>query len=110
MHAKSEPTVYAGPLMAFKLMRITRDGNFKSLFICKNRTYAPGPRWYRAGKFPTKGFAVRTGFHCLAAPSAPYLSMKGRIWACVQIREYQVIERPASQGGTWYLAKYMRIL
>lgn len=110
MHAKVEPTIYGGPRIAFKLMRVTRDGDYKSLFIKKTKTYSPGPLWYEAKRYPTKGFAVRTGFHCLAEPHAPHLSKKRRVWVTIQIRDYQVIQRPSSQGGTWYIAKYMRIL
>lgn len=33
-----------------------------------------------------------------------------RIWAKVEIEDYQAINRPESQGGTWVLANKMRVI
>lgn len=95
-------------MIAWKLFRDTRTGP-APLFINKRLRLQTGP-WYEAECHPTKGFAVRPGWHVTAQPHAPHLSTKGRVWCMVEIEDYVSIERPASQGGTWYLAKKMRLL
>jgi hypothetical protein len=57
-----------------------------------------------------KGFAYRPGWHCTLKPEAPHLSPKGRVWARVEIADYEEYDRPASQGGTWALAQRMKVL
>ena len=70
----------------------------------------PMGTWLTADDHPTKGYAHRPGWHVCADPIAPHLSMKGRAWYVVDIEDYTTINRPASQGTTWYLAEKMRVL
>ena len=95
---------------AYKLFRRRKNGTFGSLFINRKapiKFYS----WVQAETHPTKGFAVRTGWHCLAKPKAPHLSTKGRVWCRVQIAQpITTINRPNHQGGKWYLAHWMRIV
>ncbi len=96
-------------MIAYKLFRKRKDGTLGSLFI-NRRAVLPVGKWLIAETHPTSKFAVRHGWHCLAKPNAPHLSKRGRVWAKVEIEDYQTIQRPASQGGQWYLAGIMRIL
>lgn len=86
-----------------------KDGSIKSLFINKKQRLPIG-EWLDAEEIPTKGFAVRKGWHCTANPIAPHLSEKNRVWKKVEIDGYTEFQRPNSQGGLWYLASRMRIL
>lgn len=96
-------------MIAYKLFRETKNGERKSLFINKTQPYIKN-WWYEAKEYPTKGYKTRKGFHCTSKPYAPHLSMKGRAWYFVEIINYEIMERPKSQGGTWYIAQDMRIL
>jgi hypothetical protein len=100
--------------IAYKLFRKTRDNRITSLFINKTRNLPVGV-WMEAENYPTKGFAVRQGWHCTAIPHAPHLKMKLkngeiRVWRKVLIEDYTEEMRPENQGGLWYLAKRMMIL
>ena len=57
-----------------------------------------------------KGFAVRKGWHCTLEKNAPHLSEKNRIWVEVEVEDYELYDRPESQGGTWVLAQKMKIV
>ena len=65
--------------------------------------------WLDAELHPTKGYAVRKGWHCTTAPVAPHLSPKGRVWVEVEVADFELYERPLSQGGVWVLAQKMKI-
>jgi hypothetical protein len=96
--------------VGYKLFRVRRDGSLGSLFINRRARLVVGGE-YISGVHPTKGFAVRPGWHITAAPRVPHLSTKGRMWFRVAFRG-NVVEhvRPVSQGGLWYTAKYIKIL
>ncbi|MEI6194395.1 MAG: hypothetical protein WCS42_08695 [Verrucomicrobiota bacterium] len=96
-------------MKAYKLFRVRKEGSLGSLFINRRRQLPVG-RWLNAEAIPTRGFALRPGWHAMARPRAPHLSMKGRRWFVVEVYQWQRIERPASQGGVWYLARRMKIL
>ena len=96
-------------IRAFKLLRLRRDGSLGPLFI-NRRQRIPQGVWLDAEPHRTKGFAFRPGWHCCRIPHAPHLSEKGRVWCEVEIEDYQLLERPESQGGAWYLAQRMRLL
>lgn len=50
-------------MKAYKLLRKLSDGNLYPLFI--HKTYStPINEWMQAECYPTKGFAVRCGWHC----------------------------------------------
>ena len=50
----------------------------------------------------------------MAQPTAPHLkttlkSGERRVWCRVSLLEAKPEQRPASQGGHWFLAKWLRI-
>lgn len=95
-------------MIAYKLFRVLKGGEITSLFINKKRKL-PYDEWLEAESFPTKGYVHRPFWHCTSNPHAPHLSEKNRIWLEVEIEEFEIFERPAIQGGRWYLAKKMKI-
>lgn len=95
-------------IKTYKLLRLRKDGSLGPLFI-NRKMKVPLGKWLKAELFPTKGFAVREGWHTLARKSAPHLSKRGRVWCEVEIKDFEQFERPKSQGGLWYLSKWIRI-
>ncbi len=95
-------------MIAYKLMRLRKDGTLGPLFInAKQRV--PVGEWLVARGYITKGFKWRPGWHCTARPFAPHLSEKGRVWTEVSVVEPEVHQRPESQGGLWYTAQIMKV-
>ena len=96
-------------MRGYKLLRLRKDGTLGPLFI--NRTQRiPVGTWLRASAHPTKGYAFRPGWHGTLTPDAPHLRQGGdRVWAEVEFRGAKLYLRPKSQGGTWILAKEMRV-
>lgn len=97
--------------VAYKLMRKLSDGNVYPLFIDKRHPTRFG-KWLKAECYPTKGFAVRKGYHCCFTPNAPHLkeqlsSGEKRVWVKVRVRNFTTYDRPESQGGQWILADEM---
>ena len=101
-------------MKAYKLLRKLKDGNLYPLFI--HKTYAtPFNEWMQAECYPTKGFAVRKGWHCCFKPLAPHLSMQlsngeQRVWVECEVEDWESYNRPESQGGSWILAQRMKIV
>lgn len=54
-------------MKAYKLLRKLKDGNLYPLFINKT-IQTPFNVWMQAKCYPTKGFAVRKGWHCCFQP------------------------------------------
>lgn len=96
-------------MIAYKLFRMKKDGNITSLFINKMEII-PFNKWLKSESHLTKGFAFRPGWHCTHAPHAPHLSLKNRVWCKVKIENFEEIKRPVSQGGMWYLAKWINVM
>ena len=94
---------------AYKLVRKRKDGTLGPLFINRKQILPIGI-WLEAGDYPTKGYAHRPGWHVTKNKTAPHLSMKGRIWVLVQVKDYEELIRSESQGGVWLLAKWMKII
>ena len=95
--------------VAFKLMTLRRNGTLGSLFI-NRKAVIPVGIWMEAHDYPTKGYARRPGWHVTVQRFAPHLSTKGRVWVKVLIRDYEEIVRPKSQGGIWWLSKWMKVI
>ena len=95
--------------VGFKLMRLMRDGSARSLFINRAGSRPVGV-WLDAEDHPTSGYAHRPGWHIMPTPEAPHLSERGRAWFRVEFEGWREFERPASQGGRWFLADRMRII
>ena len=94
---------------SYKLFRKLKSGEITSLFINKTERLKKSV-WLEAKEYPTKGFKFRPYWHCTGQPVAPHLSEKNRIWLKVEMKDYEVFERPEHQGGKWYLAKQIKIL
>lgn len=99
-------------MKAYKLVRQLKDGNLYPLFIDK-RTPIEFGVWKQAECFPTKGFAVRKGYHTTVRPLAPHLAMElangeKRVWVECEVEDYTFFERPKKQGGTWCLAQRIK--
>jgi len=96
-------------MITYKLLRKRKNGTLGPLFI-NRRQVIPIGEWLQAENHPTKGFAVRPGWHTTSNPEAPHLSMRDRVWMKVKIDDYEKIVRPKSQGGVWWLANQMKVL
>lgn len=96
-------------MIAYKLIKKRKDGSLGPLFINRKQVLPIG-EWLAAENHPTKGYAERPGWHCCSKPEAPHLSMKGRQWLRVEIKDFYEFKRPKIQGGTWLIAKQMKII
>ena len=101
-------------MKAYKLLRKKKDGKLYPLFI--NKTIpTPIGEWMQAEYYPTKGFAIRKGWHCCFEMTAPHLKMQlsngeQRVWVEVEVEDWESYNRPESQGGAWILAQRMKII
>ena len=96
-------------MLAYKLFRRRKDSTLGSLFINRKRVLIEGV-WMDALPFRTKGYAYRPGWHVMSRPEAPHLTLRDRVWRQVEIDDWQIMDRPASQGGRWFIAGRMKIL
>lgn len=101
-------------MKAYKLIRKLKDDKYYPLFIGKTKEYVFG-EWLEAECLPTKGFAVRKGFHCCFKPYAPHLKLKlasgeQRVWVECEVEDWNSYDRPESQGGSWILAQKMKLI
>lgn len=97
-------------MIGYKLFRKRRDGTYGPLFINRRLHLVPGVV-YPMEDHPTKGYAHRPGWHICSKKDAPHLRQDGdRVWCEVRFTPHKVIERPAAQGGIWYLGSDMEIL
>ena len=96
-------------MKAYKLLRVMANGELASLFINK-KVRLPLDEWLDAEAHPTSGFKLRPYWHCLTQPEAPHMTMEGRRWYKVEVRDFTFYERPVNQGSTWVLANQMKIL
>lgn len=101
-------------MKAYKLLRKKKDGKLYPLFINKKEE-TPIGEWMQAECYPTKGFAIRKGWHCCFKPIAPHLKMKlssgeQRVWVECEVEGWTSYDRPESQGGAWILADRMKIV
>lgn len=107
-HTMSRPTRRTKTVKAFKLFRLRRDGTLGSLFIgAPDRL--PLNKWLVAEEIPTPGFKLRPGWHATPLPEAPHLGKEGRVWCEVELAGVSEELRPRTQGGKWYLAKWLKI-
>lgn len=99
-------------IVVYKLLQF-RKGILYPLFINKSQETHVG-EWLKSQCIPTKGFAIRQGWHCCKLPIAPHLkeilaSGEKRVWVECLARDYVEYQRPESQGGTWVLADSIKI-
>lgn len=99
-------------MKAYKLFRVLKSGEITPLFI--NRTCRlPINKWMAAEKNHNRvkdGFKYRPFWHCTSQPIAPHLSMKNRAWYEIEMKDYEDMQRPKTQGGLWYLANNIKII
>ena len=97
-------------MIGYKLFRKRKDGTLGPLFINRKQRLVPG-EWYPAFAYRTPGYAYRPGWHICSKKDAPHLRQGGdRVWAKVEFDIMDTIVRPTSQGGTWYLGSWMKII
>lgn len=96
-------------MKAYKLFKQRKNGAIGPLFINSSQVIPIG-EWVEAEAHRTKGYAFRPGWHTTAEPKADHLTMRGRVWMEVEIEDYYECPRPKNQGGTWLIAKKMRVL
>lgn len=95
-------------MKAYKLLRKRKNGTLGPLFINRKQVVEIG-KWLKAEFHPTTHFAPRKGWHTTAKPEAPHLHKRDRVWAEVEIKNFEKFKRPMSQGGLWYIAQQMRL-
>lgn len=93
---------------AYKLLRVRKDGTLGPLFIGRD-IVVPIGKWQKARSIRVKGFKFRPGWHAVAAPVAPHLSKKGRVWCTVSLKGAYKQLRPEHQGRVWYIAGWLRV-
>jgi hypothetical protein len=96
-------------MIGYKLFRKRKDNTYGPLFINRPLKLEIG-KFYKSESHPTKGFALRPGWHICSTPNAPHLSKKNRVWCVVEFTHKETIIRPKSQGGIWYLGSRMKII
>src|SRR5262245_36906232 len=102
-------------IIGYKLFTLRKDNSLGPLFINRKQIIEENIP-YDAECHPTKGFAVRQGWHAGLLPSAPpHLPMKlkngeERIVCKVLLEDFEYFMRPQSQGGMWILAQKMTVL
>jgi hypothetical protein len=99
----------AGPVIAYKLFSLKRDGSIGPLF-CNRRQRLKVGEWYPAEDHRTAGLAHRPGWHACLEPVANHLSKKNRVWARCEISDFETIQRPVQQGSSWLLGKQLRVI
>ena len=101
-------------MIAYKLLRVRKDGSIGPLFVNRNCRMPIG-EWVEAIDGKPKSLKNRPGFHCTHAPEAGHILLKlksgeERRWYKVEIEDYYEFPRPKNQGGMWFIAKRMRII
>ena len=96
-------------MKAYKLVRKLKSGSLSPLFINK-KLRLPTNEWLIAEEHKTKGFSNRKGWHCTLKPVAPHLSKKNRVWVEVEVKDFELYNRPESQGGIWVLAQRLKVI
>ena len=100
-------------MKAYKLMKVRKNGTLGPLFIGARNVIPEDGTWLESECLPTKGFAVRQGWHACFTPVAPHLSSTPkngkRVWVEIEVEGVRTYDRPESQGGRWILAEKMRV-
>jgi hypothetical protein len=106
--------VSTSEIIGYKLFRLRKDGTLGPLFINRKAVVPVGVR-LKAESHPTKGFAVRPGWHAALLPIAPHLKAnlatgEKRVWCRVRMWNPTYYNRPESQGGTWVLSEELEVM
>ena len=100
-------------MKVYKLLRI-KDGKLYPLFINRKVETQIGV-WMDAECYPTKGFAIRRGWHCCYQPLAPHLktelaSGEKRVWVECEGEDCEEYARSEKYGGNWVLANKLKLV
>lgn len=95
--------------VGFKLLSLRADGTLGPLFINRPQVISIG-EWLRAECHQKRGYKLRPGWHVAPRPDAPHLGTAGRVWRRVEIVDFEELPRPEAQGGTWWIARWMRVI
>jgi hypothetical protein len=97
-------------MVGYKLFRQRKNGTLGPLFI-NRKLIVPVGQWLDAENHPTKGYAVRPGWHACFQCFAPHLRQGGdRVWCKVELEGIKEYDRPECQGGKWILADKLKVL
>jgi len=96
-------------IKGYKLFRLRKDGTIGPLFINASQRIEVG-KWYEAEDHPTPGYQRRPGWHATLKPVAPHLCERNRVWCEVRLTGCSRFNRPQSQGGTWVLARKIKVV
>ena len=110
-------------MIAYKLLRVRKDGTLGPLFVERTRVLPVGGYLEARMDIEPKALATRPGWHCTSKPEAPHLKTdpknEDRQWWKVEIPDVgcedgrvwtQEIHRPEAQGGLWFLTSYMKLI
>jgi hypothetical protein len=100
-------------MKVYKLLRI-KNGKLYPLFINRKQETPIGV-WMDAKCYPTKGFAIRKGWHCCYQPLAPHLKMElssgeRRVWVECEGEDCEEYNRSEKYGGNWVLANKLKLI
>ena len=100
-------------MKVYKLLRIKNEKLYP-LFINRKQETIIG-EWMQAECYPTKGFAIRKGWHCCYQPIAPHLKIKlangeQRVWVECEAEECTEYKRSEKYGGNWVLANKIKLI
>lgn len=98
-------------MIAYKLFHQRKNATLGPLFIHR-KLIIPVGEWLEAENHPTKGYAIRPGWHACPKRHAPHLRQDGdRVWCKVELGgRIEEHHRPKSQGGKWLLAQKLKVL
>lgn len=96
-------------MIVYKLVRKLNNGEISPLFINQKSRFKFN-QWINAENHENKKFKKRIGFHCVLYPFAPHLSKKNRVWVKCEVQDFEILNKPKSQGGKWVLAQRIKIL
>ena len=91
-----------------------KNGKLYPMFINSQQELKIGD-WLQAECHPTKGFAIRQGWHCWFEKKAQHLKEQlsngeQRVWIKCEVEDWETYDRPESQGGAWILAQRMKVI
>lgn len=101
-------------MKGYKVFHERKDGTIGPLFMNRKQVIQIG-EWLKAESHPTKGYALRPGWHACLRKFAPHLKIEDcqkekRVWCEVELEDCEFYDRPESQGGQWVLAQRLKVI
>ncbi len=102
-------------MKAYKIFKKTKSGVYRPAQVPIRSLSVKGYQkgiWYEAEDAQPTNLKNRVGFHATTKPTVPHIKIipDQVVWLEVEIEDFETIQRPESQGGTWYLARYLKII